>query len=286
MDQEKLMNEIVEIEREMAVDEFDMVVFDPKGLNCQIFEAKYSKEKLIEHCYISNNEKEYFKNIRNEGVFMNKEWSELNKLMQSQLKKKDSFDLGIDTLLELRREIFQDIEAFRQELSQEDFSLIPFINAKGYHNKTIAYSLWHIFRIEDIVAHSLIANDEQVFFTGDYQNRILAPIITTGNELIGEDIARFSRELSIDELYQYLNEVNASTTAILKSISFEQTKKKVTEDQKQKLEDLEVVSKNENAYWLIDYWCNKDIRGLIQMPFSRHWIMHVEACLKIKNKIV
>lgn len=40
-----------------------------------------------------------------------------------------------------------------------------------------------------------------------------------------------------------------------------------------------------NAVWLIDYWCNKDIRGLIQMPFSRHWIMHTEACLRIKNKI-
>ncbi|HCD4412319.1 TPA: phage head-tail adapter protein, partial [Enterococcus faecium] len=35
----------------------------------------------------------------------------------------------------------------------------------------------------------------------------------------------------------------------------------------------------------IDYWCNKDICGLIQMPFSRHWIMHTEACLRIKNKI-
>ena len=48
---------------------------------------------------------------------------------------------------------------------------------------------------------------------------------------------------------------------------------------------MNVVSNNENAIWLIDYWCNKDVRGLIQMPFSRHWIMHIEACLRIKNKI-
>ncbi len=32
---------------------------------------------------------------------MNKEWSELNKLMQLQIKKKDTFTLGIDTLLSL-----------------------------------------------------------------------------------------------------------------------------------------------------------------------------------------
>ncbi|MEG0274645.1 MAG: phage head-tail adapter protein, partial [Longicatena sp.] len=30
---------------------------------------------------------------------------------------------------------------------------------------------------------------------------------------------------------------------------------------------------------------NKNIKGLIQMPFSRHWIMHVDACLRIKNKL-
>ena len=54
---------------------------------------------------------------------------------------------------------------------------------------------------------------------------------------------------------------------------------------KEYLKSLHVVSDNEKAIWLIDYWCNKDIRGLIQMPFSRHWIMHTEACLRIKNKI-
>jgi nicotinamidase-related amidase len=27
------------------------------------------------------------------------------------------------------------------------------------------------------------------------------------------------------------------------------------------------------------------ITGLIQMPFSRHWIMHIEACLRIKKKL-
>ena len=30
----------------------------------------------------------------------------------------------------------------------------------------------------------------------------------------------------------------------------------------------------------------KDVKGLIQMPFSRHWIMHIEACLRIKDKLL
>lgn len=158
------------------------------------------------------------------------------------------------------------------------------MNANGYHCKTIVYSIWHIFRIEDIVSHTLIGEDEQIFFAGDYQRRIKSPIITTGNELVKQQIADFSKQLEIEELYSYLFEVRKSTEEILKSLSYEDLKKKVS-DRKEYLQSLQVVSDDEKAVWLIDYWCNKDVRGLIQMPFSRHWIMHTEASLRIKNKI-
>ena len=216
---------------------------------------------------------------------MNKDWSEQNKLLQSQLKKKDTFAEGIDTLIMLRKDLMAQIMQFKEELSQDDFSAMPFMNAKGYHSKSVAYSLWHIFRIEDIVAHSLIAEDEQVFFQGDYHKRINAPIITTGNELIKEEIQEFSKQLQIDELYNYIVEVDKSTTEILKSLTYQDSKEKISLEKRNKLEALGVVSTDENAYWLIEYWCGKDVRGLIQMPFSRHWIMHIEACLRIWDRI-
>ena len=215
---------------------------------------------------------------------MNKDWAELNKTMQLQIKKKDTFELGIDTLIKLRKELMAQIMQFKNELSIDDFSAMPYMNAKGYHNKTIAYSPWHIFRIEDIVAHTLIANDEQVLFKGDYQRRINSPIITTANELVKEEISEFSKKLSIEELYNYIIDVDTSTIQVLKALTYSDIKKKITAESRKHLEMLNVVSDDENAYWLIDYWCGKDIKGLIQMPFSRHWIMHIEACLKIRNK--
>ena len=215
---------------------------------------------------------------------MNQEWSELNKTMQLQLKKKDSFEAGISTLLELRKALMEQILQFKEDLSPEDFTAMPYPNANGYHSKTIAYSLWHIFRIEDIVAHSLIADDEQVFFREDYQRRINSPIITTGNELAGKEIKEFSKKISIDELYHYIMDVDASTTQILKSLTFQDTKEKITDEKRKNLELLHVVSEDETACWLIDYWCKKDVKGLVQMPFSRHWIMHIEACLRIRDK--
>lgn len=86
-------------------------------------------------------------------------------------------------------------------------------------------------------------------------------------------------------MYQYIHDVDTSTTGIIKSLSYNDMKMKISEEKKQYIQALNVVSKDENAYWLIDYWCGKDIRGLIQMPFSRHWIMHIEACLRIKERV-
>ena len=216
---------------------------------------------------------------------MNKEWSELNKTMQTQIRKNDTYEAGIDTLFELRNRLMKILTVFYSELNRGEFNAIPFLNADGYHSKTIAYSIWHIFRIEDIVAHILINEDEQVFCTGGYQERINSPIITTGNELEKQQIADFSMQLNLKELYSYIFEVKASTERILKSLSYDEMKKKVSKERKEYLKSLNVVSNHENAIWLIDYWCNKDIRGLIQMPFSRHWIMHIEASLRIRNKI-
>lgn len=175
---------------------------------------------------------------------MNKDWSEKNKRIQELIGKKDTYKDGIKLLTEFRQEMFEQIKNIVNGFPTKAFYQMPYANAKGYHSKTLAYSIWHIFRIEDIVAHTLILGDEQIFFAGDYQKKTGAPIITTGNELKGSQIADFSEKLNIKELYEYAYSVMLSTNELLNKI---------------------------------DYWCGKDVRGLIKMPFCRHWIMHIEA---------
>ncbi|MBR6322923.1 MAG: DUF3795 domain-containing protein, partial [Lachnospiraceae bacterium] len=157
--------------------------------------------------------------------------------------------------------------------------------AAGYHSKTLAYSIWHIFRIEDITAHEMIAGDSQVLYSGNFRESVHSPIITTGNELEGATIAEFSKKLDVKALYQYAEAVKASTDEILKNLTFADLKRKFGKETDEKLRKSGCVSTDEKAVWLIDYWCGKDVAGLIKMPFSRHWIMHIEAMQRIKNKI-
>lgn len=86
----------------------------------------------------------------------------------------------------------------------------------------------------------------QILFTDLYEQRIHAPVITTGNELDSEKIVAFSKEVDAD---------------------------------KERLVDSKCVSTDENAVWLIDYWCSKDVRGLLKMPFV-FWKQTREVCDK------
>ncbi|MDD6235657.1 MAG: phage head-tail adapter protein [Lachnospiraceae bacterium] len=216
---------------------------------------------------------------------MNKEWSQKNKEIQILLGKEPTYKEGVRKLISFREELFEQISNIVNNYPKEAFYQMPFKGANGYHSKTLAYSIWHIFRIEDIVAHELIKKDKQILFTDSYEKRIHAPVITTGNELDSEKIVAFSKDVDVDGLSLYAKAVMESTNAFLPELSYDDMKCRFTDADKAKLIDSKCVSTDENAVWLIDYWCGKDVRGLLKMPFSRHWIMHIEAMLRIKNQL-
>ena len=215
---------------------------------------------------------------------MNRGWAEKNKQMQALLKKA-TLKEGIAELLSLRKLLMDEMLSWRSELTTEDYSKMPYMNANGYHSKTIAYSIWHIMRIEDIVVNTLILNCDEILFTNQYLKKINTPIITTGNELVKEEIAEFSKRLDLDALYEYAEAVRQKTDAWLLTISYDDLNTRFSDGDKNRIRNCNVVSTAEEAEWLIDYWCNKDVKGLLKMPLSRHWIMHIEAAGRIMSKL-
>ena len=219
------------------------------------------------------------------GENMNKEWSEINKEMQLLLRKRDTFADGIEACLKLRNALSGAVKELCGRLCDEQYSLMPYPNAKGYHCKTIAYSIWHMARIEDITAHTLTADETQVLFRDNHLRETGSPIITTGNELVGDEIITFSKGLNIAGSLRYAGDVRASTDELLRDLSFEDTKRRFDDEDRRRVIASKCVSEDESAAWLIDYWCGKDVAGIIRMPFTRHLIMHIEAMMRIARKI-
>ena len=216
---------------------------------------------------------------------MDKDWSEKNKKIQMLISEEATFADGIKVLLELRAELFEQITSIVKNFPSVAFYQMPFGVGKGSQHTTLAWSLWHLFRIEDIVVHTLILKDEQVLFRGSWLGKTNSPIITTANELDGDAMIEFSKSLDIKALYEYCQAVLEATNEMLAGLQFADLKKTFSDEDRKRLTDSKCVSSDESSAWLIDYWCGKNIKGLIQMPLSRHWIMHVEAMRRIKNKL-
>lgn len=208
-----------------------------------------------------------------------KELSELFKQFQTSIKKKTEFERGKEYLLEFRKELWQIYQFIFQNVREEEYSLMPLKN-----DKTIAYYLYHLNRIEDINSNTLILDKDQIFYERNYQNKINSPISTTGNELKREQLIAFSKQLNEKGLKNYIKEVHDNTNELIRNMTFDESREKISEEKKEKLLTLNSVSRDENAFWLIDYWCNKDYGGLLLMPFSRHQFMHLRGCLRIMNK--
>ena len=216
---------------------------------------------------------------------MDKNWSETFKEIQALLSKENTFNDAIAKLVAFREEMFSQITQIVVAYPEEAFYQAPFAGADGYHSKTLGYSIWHIFRIEDIVVHEMIAGDRQILFDQGFCGAIHSPIVTTGNELSGNEIVEFSRQLNIRPLYRYAQAVMKATNQMLVRLQYADLKQKFGEEMHAKLQDTGCVSEDGAANWLIGYWCEKDVKGLIKMPLSRHWIMHIEAMRRIKNKL-
>lgn len=208
------------------------------------------------------------------------ERSEIFKSFQINIKRKNSYELGKKQLFELRDELLSVYDYIFTTCNFDDFVKMPLST-----DKTIAYYLYHLTRIEDITSNTLIAGKEQIFFEKHYNKLLNLPIITTGNEIERDKLVEFSTMLDIDQLRNYITDVLTNTNNIIKDMSYEDSKTKVSDDRKAELVKLHTVSDNENAFWLVDYWCNKTYAGLLLMPFSRHQILHLDGCLRIVNKI-
>lgn len=201
------------------------------------------------------------------------------KNFQSMIKKENTFDQGIEELLKLRKELLNIINFIYDYADKKNFISMPLKS-----DKTIAYYLYHLMRIEDITCNTLIKNEQQIFFKENYQKKLNSPIITTGNELKREQLIDFSKALNIYELKKYIYQVIENTNKVISEIDYKNSKNKVSEKRKENLLRLNSVSTDENAFWLVEYWCKKTYAGLFLMPFSRHLMLHLDGCLRILKK--
>jgi hypothetical protein len=218
------------------------------------------------------------------GTKINVEIKELKELF----KKEDTFEKGKKKFLEFHANCYLSEMSKRKQKTFEDLLwenlsepiLRTVVTEKG---RTILYGLWHSARIEDMTMNVLVNKKEQVYFSKDFRNGINAGIDHTGNSLSKDEIAEMSYRVNIEELSKYRIEVGRSSQKIIRSLNFQDLKRKVKNDDIEKLRSTGSVDDVPSANWLLEFWGNKNVHGILFMPASRHQIVHLRENFKAKG---
>lgn len=163
-------------------------------------------------------------------------------------------------------------------LSDHAFRTMPTVK-----DVTVAWNIWHITRIEDLTVNILIADAPQVL-NGGWLERLRTRVTDTANAMTDDEIIRFSGEISKEALYAYRSAVGTRTKHIIESLAFDDLKRKVSGTGLARIRHEGGVLDHKDSIWLLDFWGRKNVAGLLQMPVTRHQIVHLGDCVKLKAK--
>ncbi len=163
-------------------------------------------------------------------------------------------------------------------LSDKTFRTMP-----TKEDVTIVWNLWHITRIEDITANLLIANSDQVL-DENWLIKLNTSIRDTGNAMSDEEIISFSHEINVEELIHYRHSVGTRTKQIIERLGQKDLKRKFEHYQVDRILKEGGVLEHPQSIWLMDFWGRKTVSGILLMPITRHQIVHLNDCSKLRNK--
>lgn len=166
-----------------------------------------------------------------------------------------------------------------QDLPVEAVRYIP---PKTGHS--VAWLIWHITRIEDMTMNVLVAEEPQVFTSGDWSKRLNVPFRDTGNSMGAVETAQLSTALDVDALRDYRTAVGRRTRDVICRVPEGAFKNKVLPARIQTLADQGDVTANAN--WLLEYWGGRSIGGLMLMPATRHPLVHLDEAMRVKQSFL
>jgi hypothetical protein len=147
---------------------------------------------------------------------------------------------------------------------------------------SVAWHIWHLARIEDITMNLLLAGKPQLFTREDWQARLNAPVVDTGNAMTKDEVAALSKALDIAALRKYRLVVGRETRANVIGLAPEMFKQKVDLARLQHVMDESAVV--EAARGIVEYWGRRTLAELLLMPPTRHNLVHLNESLRLKQK--
>lgn len=163
-------------------------------------------------------------------------------------------------------------------MSDEEIRRIP---AGGEHS--IAWILFHLTRIEDIVLNMLVAGIPQLFTRDDWAARLNVSVLHSANSMDERSVAELSARVDLKCLRRYRTIVARRTRQVVQALGAEDFKTKVDPARTEWL--LREGAVAPQAVEIAEYWSRKTVAGLLLMPPTRHCMLHWNEGMRIRRKM-
>lgn len=220
-----------------------------------------------------------------------KVWNENHKILTNMILKPNEHQKSIDLflsqhgLLHSSKLSNSEVVTLEDELVKDikEGTLRKYPIVAPDTKNSIVWHIWHITRIEDMTMNVLVNDDPQVFHSGNWKKQLGVDYPHSGNEMTEDEIADLSIKIDIAALFAYRQEVGCKTREVVSKLLPGEFKQKVKAERIQILEEQGAVKKE--ARWLLEYWGNKSVAGLMLMPSTRHIFLHLNKSIRIKQKL-
>ena len=200
----------------------------------------------------------------------------------------ERFDEAIQQLLTQHAMLHAMEMAYTESWSYEDKIFqgltemqIRYIPQNQEHS--IAWNIWHIARIEDVTMNLLVSGSDQIYTQNEWPEMMKISSRDTGNLMSKVGIENLSIKIDIDSLREYRLTVGRQTRKSINRLQPSDLKRKVDPARIEKIKEEGAVV--ETASDLLDYWSKRNIAGLLLMPATRHNLVHLNECKKIKASL-
>jgi hypothetical protein len=217
------------------------------------------------------------------------DWNPKQSLLKELINKKEHFSETISLIKEMHKLVHLSemsdssgityADEVIHGLNEEDYTIMP-----TNKDVTIAWNIWHITRIEDLTMNLLVHESNQVL-NHNWLTKLHIEVRDTGNAMSDDEIIELSNKIDKVTLINYRNAVGKRTREILDTLTYEDLKRKVKKESLDRILLEGGVTTQDDSIWLLDFWGNKTVAGIIQMPITRHQIVHLNDCMKLKKKI-
>ncbi len=153
----------------------------------------------------------------------------------------------------------------------------------GGAGNSIAWLVWHLARVEDIVINTIVRGTPQILLAGEWaaRMRVADPRVGTGFE--EAEVEGLSRAIDVAALDGYWQAVRRATDDWLASVpaGFFDT----VPDVRARLSAIQPIAPPKAQEGLIGFWSGRPASFLVRFPLIDHGFLHLGEMLAIRGRL-